>query len=122
MIEAIDSSQKGTNSELSILLVEDSEDNRMVIDLFLKDTPYKITYAENGQEDAGHGRLRSDKSDTTIRRGNGLTPTPIMALTANAFQDDEQRALASGCTAHMAKPVKKKKLLRVLKEYLGSSS
>ncbi|ACS78196.1 AAA family ATPase [Maridesulfovibrio salexigens] len=137
MIEVIESSQERTSSELSILLVEDSEDNRMVIDLFLKDTPYIITYAENGQEGLEQFKqgefgivlmdiqmpimdgYEATKAIRQYEEENQLTPTPIMALTANAFQDDEQRALASGCTAHMAKPVKKKKLLRILKEYLG---
>ncbi len=122
--------------QYNILLVEDSEDNRMVIGLFLKDTPYQISYAENGQE--GYEKFKEGKfgivlmdiqmpimdgyeATKAIREfeaENELPPTPIMALTANAFQDDEQRALASGCTAHMAKPVKKKKLLRTLEEFL----
>ena len=139
-IEQTEVPEKKANKYLSILLVEDSEDNRMVIDLFLKEKPYKITYAENGQEgldqfkQGEYGIVLMDiqmpimdgyEATKAIRKyeeENGLKPTPIMALTANAFQDDEQRALASGCTAHMAKPVKKKKLLRVLEEYLGPAS
>ena len=124
---------------LPILLVEDSEDNRMVIDLFLNDTSYEISYAENGLE--GFEKFKEDKYGIVLmdiqmpvmdgyeatkaireyERANNLTPTPIMALTANAFKDDEQRALDCGCNAHMAKPVKKKKLLRALEEYLGES-
>ncbi|WP_320006976.1 AAA family ATPase [Maridesulfovibrio sp.] len=125
-------SQKKNN----ILLVEDSEDNRMVINLFLQGTPYKITYAENGQE--GLDKFKKGKFGIVLmdiqmptmdgyeatkairdyEAENELSPTPIMALTANAFHEDEQKALASGCTAHMAKPIKKKKLLRVLEEFL----
>ena len=120
----------------NILLVEDSEDNRMVINLFLKGTPYKITYAENGLE--GYEKFKKGKFGIVLmdiqmptmdgyeatkairdyEAENKLSPTPIMALTANAFQEDEQKALASGCTAHMAKPIKKKKLLRALEEFL----
>ncbi|WP_320173590.1 AAA family ATPase [Maridesulfovibrio sp.] len=138
MIERPESLQERTGTEFSILLVEDSEDNRMVIDLFLKETPYKITYAENGQEGLEQFKqgkfgivlmdiqmpvmdgYEATKAIRQYEKENELTPTPIMALTANAFQEDEQRALQCGCTAHMAKPVKKKKLLRVLEEYLSS--
>ncbi|TIH14872.1 response regulator [Marinifilum sp. JC120] len=137
MMEERTAQESAPLTNLSILLVEDSEDNRMVIDLFLKEAPYKITYAENGQEglekykEGEYGIVLMDiqmpimdgyEATKAIRKyeeENDLRQTPIMALTANAFQDDEQRALDCGCTAHMAKPVKKKKLLRVLEEILG---
>lgn len=138
MMESTENPKTKTATEIPILLVEDSEDNRMVIDLFLKDTPYKISYAENGKrglekyKEGNYGIVLMDiqmpimdgyeatKAIRQYEEENNLIPTPIMALTANAFQEDEQRALDCGCTAHMAKPVKKKKLLRALEEYLGS--
>ncbi|NDV26074.1 AAA family ATPase [Desulfovibrio sp. JC010] len=136
MMEATCEPQQ-TPAEHNILLVEDSEDNRMVIDMFLKDAPYKITYAENGQEglekykEGEYGIVLMDiqmpimdgyeatKAIRLYEEEHDLNQTPIMALTANAFQEDEQKALECGCTAHMAKPVKKKKLLRTLEEFLG---
>ncbi len=131
------SAAPATDKINSILLVEDSEDNRMVIDLFLKKSPYKITYAENGKEglekyiDGNFAIVLMDiqmpvmdgyEATIAIRqyeKDNGLEQTPILALTANAFQEDEQKCLDCGCTAHMAKPVKKKKLLQALEEYTG---
>ncbi|WP_320171425.1 AAA family ATPase [Maridesulfovibrio sp.] len=132
---------KGEMTELhktnSILLVEDSEDNRMVIDLFLQKTPYTITYAVNGQEGVEeymNGNFdivlmdiqmpvmdgyEATKAIRAYERDNGLAQTPILALTANAFREDEQRCLDCGCTAHMGKPVKKKELLRFLEDLLG---
>ncbi|WP_432738523.1 AAA family ATPase [Maridesulfovibrio sp. FT414] len=121
----------------SILLVEDSEDNRIVIDLFLKETPYQLTYAENGKEgvekymageydmvlmDIQMPVMDGYEATREIRKyeaDKGLSQTPIMALTANAFKEDELKCLDCGCTAHMAKPVKKKKLLKALEDYLG---
>ncbi|WP_319777475.1 AAA family ATPase [Maridesulfovibrio sp.] len=137
MQESTNVQHHDSSEEMNILLVEDSEDNRMVIDLFLKETPYRITYAENGQE--GFEKFRKEKFGIVLmdiqmpimdgyeatkaireyEKENDLSPTPVLALTANAFQDDEQKALESGCTAHMSKPVKKKKLLQTLEEYLG---
>lgn len=43
---------------------------------------------------------------------------PIIAMTANAFAEDVQAALAAGMNAHMAKPINVKALLRILTKYL----
>ena len=41
---------------------------------------------------------------------------PIIALTANAFEEDVQHSLQAGMNAHLSKPVKSDKLIRVLGE------
>jgi CheY-like chemotaxis protein len=43
---------------------------------------------------------------------------PIVALTANAFKEDVDKALESGMNAHIAKPVEMDRLLEVLFEFL----
>ncbi len=47
---------------------------------------------------------------------------PIVAMTANAFKEDVERALAHGMNAHLAKPLESDKLIAVLHKYLGGSS
>ena len=42
------------------------------------------------------------------------TPTMIIALTAHALKEDEQRSLDAGCNGHLTKPIKKKVLLDTL--------
>jgi CheY-like chemotaxis protein len=42
---------------------------------------------------------------------------PIIALTAFAFSDDREKALAQGCTDYLSKPVKKEHLVGVLEKY-----
>ena len=48
----------------------------------------------------------------------GAQPTPIVALTANAFKDDRERCFDAGMTNYLAKPYKKQALIAVLNEYL----
>lgn len=43
---------------------------------------------------------------------------PIIAMTADAFEEDRQNALAAGMNAHITKPIEIPKLLKVLAEFL----
>ena len=43
---------------------------------------------------------------------------PIIALTANAMQGDEERCLAAGMDAHLAKPINLEALATILKKWL----
>src|SRR3546814_2986631 len=45
---------------------------------------------------------------------------PIVAITANAFEDDRRRSLEAGMAAHVSKPVDPLQLYAVLMEHLGS--
>ena len=47
------------------------------------------------------------------RRHSG-SRIPIVALTANAMKGDEQRYLASGMDAYLAKPIQKETLLKIV--------
>ncbi|TKB91685.1 MAG: PAS domain S-box protein [Nitrospira sp.] len=120
---------------LRILLVEDLEDNRDVVRLFLKNTPYQLDMAENGA--VGVERFQAGSydvvfMDTQMPVMDGLEstaairrweqeqqrqPTPIISLTANAFQDEIDKSLAAGCTAHLSKPIKKKILLQAILDH-----
>lgn len=120
---------------LRILLVEDLEDNRLVIALFLKDKPYTIEMAEHGLEAVEKfkaGRYDLVLMDIQMPQMDGYAataairqweaeeqrvPTPIVALTANAFQEELEKSLAAGCDAHLTKPIKKKTLLEAIRQY-----
>ena len=59
-------------------------------------------------------RVASSQSTRMIRaweKDHGISPVPIIALTASVLQEDVKYALAAGCTAHLGKPVKKQVLL-----------
>ncbi len=120
---------------LHILLVEDSQDNRLLIQSFLKKTPYKIDIAENGE--IAVDKFTSGKYDLVlmdmqmpvmdgytatkeIRKWEAkekVEATPIVALTAYATKDEEQKSLDAGCNAHLSKPIKKVKLQQAIKGY-----
>jgi PAS domain S-box-containing protein len=119
---------------LRILLAEDSANNRMLLQLYMKKTPHQLTMAEHGEEavrlfkeqefdvvlmDIEMPVMDGYEAARTIReleRERGLDPTPIVALTAHAFQGMREQCLAAGCTDYLAKPVKKDRLLDLLDE------
>ncbi|MBF0370775.1 MAG: PAS domain S-box protein [Magnetococcales bacterium] len=120
---------------MSILLVDDSEDNRVLIQAFLKKEPHRIDMAENGQE--ALEKLQANTYDLTFmdmqmpvmdgytatrnyrrwEREKGLKSIPIIALTAFAMKEDTDRILAAGCDLHLTKPIRKVQLLSVIRNY-----
>jgi CheY-like chemotaxis protein len=121
--------------DLSILLVDDSKDNRLLIESYLKKTPHRIDIAENGEiavEKFIAGKydivlmdmqmpVMDGYTATRIIRKfeleKGLNSTPIIALTAYALKEDAQKSIDAGCTAHLTKPIKKAKLMETLSGY-----
>jgi CheY-like chemotaxis protein len=122
------------SASLSILLVEDSKDNRILIQAYLKKTPYQLDLAMNGQEALEKVKSRSydlvlmdmqmpvmDGYTATreIRkwekeRGDDFRRLPILALTASALKEDIDRSLGAGCDVHLPKPISKVTLLEMI--------
>lgn len=120
---------------LKILLVEDNEDNRLLVSTFLKNTPHRLDVAENGAlgvEAFKTGSYDLVFMDVQMPVMDGYTATreirqweaaegrpavPIVALTAHALKEDEQKSFNAGCTGHLTKPIKKAQLLAALSDY-----
>jgi len=120
---------------ISVLLVEDNPDNRLLFHAYLKETPYRLVKAENGAEALekfkrenfglvlmdiqmpvmdGYSATRAIRS---WERGVGRDLTPIIALTAHAVAEDVEKSLAAGCNAHLTKPIKRALLLQTLERF-----
>ncbi|MBF0109067.1 MAG: PAS domain S-box protein [Magnetococcales bacterium] len=117
---------------LNILLADDAEDNRMVIEAFLSHTDHRLTLVENGQ--MALERFQEESFDLVFMDiempvMDGLTATrnirlwemieglhrvPVVALTAHAMKEETRRILEAGCDLHLTKPVRKRSIFRLL--------
>ncbi|HHW77564.1 MAG TPA: response regulator [Xanthomonadaceae bacterium] len=121
---------------LSILMADDSRDNVKLIRAYLKQTPHQLEVAENGAaavELFKQGRYDLVLMDVQMPVMDGYTatglirqwereqdypPVPIIALTANALKEDEQRSLDAGCNGHLTKPIRKGMFLAALQHFM----
>lgn len=123
------------SQRLNILLVEDSSDNRLLIQVYLNKTAHALTMCENGEEAVE--KFKSGSYDLILmdmqmpvmdgytatrqirqwEKDKGLTPTPIVALTAYALKEEAQKSLDAGCNAHVTKPIRKATLLETVAIY-----
>jgi two-component system sensor histidine kinase/response regulator len=128
---------KGTTAVLTkILVAEDSEDNRYLVEAYVKDQPYELKFVENGQEalNAFEGEafdlvlmdcqmpvmdgLKATELIRDFERRNARTRTTILSLTANALLSDIERSRAAGCDGHLSKPISKVDLINAIERYL----
>jgi CheY-like chemotaxis protein len=115
-----------------ILVAEDNDSNYMLMTYILK-KHYEFFRAKNGKEAVE--MVESEKPDMVLMDMkmplmDGLEATrqirvsypdlPIVALTANAFDSDRQRALEAGCNDFVTKPVSAPVCLEVIAKYIGS--
>jgi PAS domain S-box-containing protein len=120
-----------------ILIAEDIENNRILIQEFLMQTGWQLTFAENGQEavkfyQKDHYDLILMDMQMPVMDGYTATKTirkqeshhsrpriPIIALTGNAFTEDVEKCLAVGCNEHLSKPIRKQILLTTILRFLA---
>ena len=123
-----------------ILLAEDVELNQEIAVTILEDAGFEAEVAENGQiavdmlEKSEPGYYQLVLMDVQMPVMDGYTATrkirqlknsklasiPIIAMTANAFEEDKQEALNSGMNGHIAKPIDIDRLFEVLDRILSA--
>ena len=123
-----------------ILLAEDNDLNAEITMEVLKDIDLVVERAEDGQrcvemiDAAPAGYYDLILMDIQMPRMNGYEATriirqmkdkekaniTILAMTANAFEEDKREAIESGMNAHLSKPIEVEKLIKTLKRSLNS--
>jgi CheY-like chemotaxis protein len=122
-----------------ILMAEDVIVNAEIMKKIIETSEAEIDHAENGSialdmfKNSEPGYYDAILMDIRMPAMDGLETTeairaldrpdaktvPIIAMTANAFDEDVQRSLQVGMNAHLSKPVEPDKLYRTLEELIG---
>ena len=117
-----------------ILLVEDNELNREIAEEMLKDAGFVVDSVNDGidavekMKDVNEDAYDLILMDIQMPKMDGYTATkkirrlsnlrkaniPIVAMTANAFEEDKKKSMEAGMNAHLSKPVNIKNLVKTL--------
>ncbi|MEO5345351.1 MAG: response regulator [Magnetococcus sp. YQC-9] len=132
---ARDSSKAFQLSPWRILLVDDSSENRILVEMYFKETPCELQTANHGA--IALEMLEKDSFDLVLmdvqmpvmdgysatrawrrrEQERGTTRLPILALSANALTHDLTRSLEAGCDDHLSKPIKKRTLFEAIRRH-----
>ena len=119
-----------------VLLAEDEPVNREVISSLLEDAGLAPALATDGQQALDMARgggyvlilmdmqmpvMNGLEATRAIRQLPGMAKIPILALTANAFDEDRDVCLAAGMDAHIGKPVEPDALCEIVLHWLQKS-
>ena len=136
--EAISFSSHSAKKENRILLAEDNDLNAEIVIELLKEEGFQVDRVVDGQQcvntlkEATDGKYTLILMDIQMPVLNGYEATkqirkledtqkagiPVIAMTANAFQEDKQKAMESGMNDHVGKPIDMYVLLSTMKKYL----
>lgn len=120
-----------------LLLVEDNALNAEIAETLLEDQGAQITVVTNGQQAVdlfkkeAPGTFDAILMDVMMPVMDGLTATrtirkmrrddaktvPIIAMTANAYDEDVKQCLDAGMNAHLAKPLQINQVVSIIRKY-----
>ena len=113
----------GLNAEIAMTILQDAEaevelaaDGKIAVDM-LKDAP--VGYYDTVLMDIQMPNMNGYQATGVIRKlPDERAKIPIIAITANAFEEDRQAALAAGMDDYVAKPVEISELFRTIMKNL----
>ena len=104
----------------TVLLVEDTEDNRFMMRRLLEMSGFRVVEAMNGEEAVKLARAESPQlilmdlslpvidglaATRLIRKVPALQSTPIIAVSAHDTSDFQAEAVEAGCNSYVTKPI-----------------
>ena len=118
----------------SVLYVEDNEYNRKIVRQLLSRTSHRLREAADGE--AALDMVREERPDLILMdvqlpKMSGLDVTralradpvtadvPIIVVTSFALSGDDQRAMAAGASAYIAKPYSPRELMALIQKFLA---
>lgn len=125
---------------LRVLVADDSEDNRLLIEAFLKKSGCSLEHADNGEVavrkfiegqydvvlmDIQMPVLDGYRAVRQIREwelAQGGRHTPVIALTASVLDEAVGRSFQAGCDTHVSKPVRRNTLLTAIREVVATNA
>jgi CheY-like chemotaxis protein len=111
---------KNQSDPVTVLLVEDTEDNRFMMRRLLEMTGYRVVEAMNGEEAVRLAEAESPQlilMDLSLPVIDGLAATrlirklprfeviPIIAVSAHDTSDFRMEAIQAGCNSYITKPI-----------------
>ena len=119
-----------------ILIIEDTRDNRNILNDLLTPAGFEVFEAENGEAGVALAReLRPDlilmdvqmplvdgyEATRRIRADPDTRHIPIIAITSYAMSGDEAKAMAAGCNGYVAKPFSPRAILAIVRDLLADA-
>jgi len=132
---SVDHQEKEPVKPARILVAEDSPDNRLLLQVYLKGSPYQLTFEEDGKRAVDRfaasdfdlilmdvqmpvmDGIAATRAIRALERERVTSPIPIVALTANANLHDVERSRDAGCDAHLSKPISKLNLIAAIEKF-----
>jgi len=116
-----------------ILYVEDNEYNRKIVRQLLRNTPYELLFAEDGEAgvqmaidmrpdlilmDVQLPKLSGLEATRILRADERTRDIPLLIITSFALSGDDQRAAAAGASGYLAKPYSPRELLALVQKFI----
>jgi signal transduction histidine kinase/CheY-like chemotaxis protein len=130
-ISAVENHKLDLLTGKKVLVVEDTKDNQILINLYLSKLGMCVDFANNGDE--GIKKTLNNEYDIVLMdmqmpvkdgyeatrelRASGYR-TPIVALTGYAMKGDREKCLRAGCNDYISKPVSKSQLIQTVAQFI----
>ena len=126
---------KEQDERVTILLVEDTEDNRFMMRRLLEMAGYRVVEAMNGEDAVKIAQAEAPQlilmdlslpvidglaATRLIRQLPAFRLTPIIAVSAHDTSDFQSEAIEAGCNSYITKPIDFNELEELIAQQLGA--